>query len=284
MIRNNFGIAAALVLLAATFAAINWTMSRDAFAEDTESAKTGAGGTERGDTGSTIPIADGDFSWSDAWNELKRQMRAGGSTAWVIVGLSLIAVAFILERVFRLRRRYIVPSGFTRKASEMWWKGDHAGIVQLCEQRRYRKTPLARIVRFLVEHRTTVLEDLNNVAGDIASRHYDRHSMFNYPILTVATLAPLLGLFGTVVGMIESFDLVTLAGEMGDPRVLSGAISKALITTQFGLLVAIPAVFFFSMFRLRTSYLFNVLEEEASTLIADWFIESATVEKSDATA
>lgn len=279
MIRNNLGMAVALTLLLATVAAVHWTTSRHALGQDQEPT---AEKKENG--GSTIPAPAGGFSWEDAWNELNRQMKAGGSTAWVIVGLSLIAVAFILERAFRLRRKYIVPYGFAKKASDLWWKNEHAAIVELCEQRRYRKTPLARIVRFLVEHRNARLDDLNNVAGDIASRYLDRHSMLNYPILTVATLAPLLGLFGTVVGMIESFDLVTIAGEMGDPSVLSGAISKALITTQFGLLVAIPTVFFFAMFRLRTSYLFNVLEEEASTLIASWFIESATPEKSDAAA
>jgi biopolymer transport protein ExbB len=277
MIRKALGIAVVLTLLLTTLSAVHWTMSHDALAQGQEPAME-----EPSETGSTIPAPAGGFSWEEAWNELKRQVRAGGKTVWVIIGLSLIAVAFVLERFFRLRRKNVVPFGLAQRASELWRKEDHAAIVGLCEDRRYRKTPLARIIRFLVEHRTARLDDLNNVAGDIASRHFDRHSMLNYPILTVATLAPLLGLFGTVVGMIESFDLVTLAGEMGDPRVLSGAISKALITTEFGLLVAIPTVFFYAMFRLRTSYLFNVLEEEASTLIADWFIKSASVEKSDA--
>jgi len=279
MIRNTLGIVVILSLLLVTVTVVNWTLSREVLAQDPQPTME-----KVEDAGSTIPAPADGFSWEEAWNELNRQIRAGGKTVWVIIGLSLIAVAFILERFFRLRRKNVVPFGLAPRASELWRTGDHAAIVELCEQRKYRKTPLGRIVRFLVEHRTARLDDLNNVAGDIASRHFDRHSMLNYPILTVATLAPLLGLFGTVVGMIESFDLVTLAGEMGDPRVLSGAISKALITTEFGLLVAIPTIFFFAMFRLRTSYLFNVLEEEASTLIADWFIESAAVEKSDAAA
>jgi len=276
MIRNICGIVLTLALLSATVAAVNWISSSHALAQDRQPATDKAKQTD--------PTREVGFSWEEAWSELQRQIQAGGKTVWVILGLSLIAVAFILERLFRLRRKSIVPFGLAQRAGELWRNGNHAAIVKLCQQRRYRKTPLARIVHFLVDHRTARLDDLNNVAGDIASRHYDRHSMLNYPILTVATLAPLLGLFGTVVGMIESFDLVTLAGEMGDPRVLSGAISKALITTEFGLLVAIPTVFFYAMFRLRTSYLFNVLEEEASTLISDWFIESVSAEDSDAAA
>jgi len=237
-----------------------------------------------GDAPSSIKIKSSGFSMQEAWDELTRQMEAGGTTNWVIVSLSLIGVAFILERAFRLRRKYVVPAGFAEKASELWEKKALGDIERLCERKEYVKTPLARIVAFLVKHRTAKLDDLNDVAGDIASRHLDRHAMLSYPILTVATLAPLLGLFGTVVGMIESFDTVASAGALVNPRMLSGSISKALITTEFGLAVAIPSVFFYSMFRLRTGYLFNLLEEQASTLIADWFIQPAAKEAAHATA
>jgi biopolymer transport protein ExbB len=100
------------------------------------------------------------------------------------------------------------------------------------------------------------------------------HHLFSYPLAAIATLAPLLGLFGTVVGMIEAFELVALAGNMGDPSILSGSISKALVTTEFGLIVAMPSIFFFGYFRMRTNMLAHLLEEEASVLTNEWLMKS----------
>jgi biopolymer transport protein ExbB len=222
------------------------------------------------------------FSVDEAWNELKRQMEAGGTTNWVIVFLSIIGVAFIIERAFRLRRKYIVPVGFAEQSAELWRAGQFGELIALCEAPQYAKTPMAQIIGFMARHRRAPIDNVNEVAGDIASRHMDRHNMLNYPVITVATLSPLLGLFGTVVGMIEAFDTVTLAGQMGDPTLLSGSISKALITTEFGLVVAIPMIFFYAMNKTRTSYLFNTLEEQASTLIAEWYITATEPEANHA--
>jgi len=97
--------------------------------------------------------------------------------------------------------------------------------------------------------------------------------MLTYPLAIVAVLSPLLGLFGTVVGMIESFEVVAVAGTMGDPSLLASSISKALVTTAFGLIVAMPMLFFYHMFKLRTHYLASLLEEEAGTLLNGWLLK-----------
>jgi biopolymer transport protein ExbB len=97
--------------------------------------------------------------------------------------------------------------------------------------------------------------------------------MLTYPLAAVAGLSPLLGLFGTVLGMIESFEMVAIAGSMGDPALLASGISKALVTTAFGLFVAIPTLFFYHLFKLRTNYLAKLLEEEASTLMSEWLMQ-----------
>jgi len=205
----------------------------------------------------------------------------GGWLMIPIFACSLISVSLILERFFSLRRARAYSKDLMDNIREILKRNRISESINLCEE---TGGPLAFILKAgLLKHRRPRAEIREAVedAGLLVIPSLERYLSV---LATIANIAPLLGLLGTVVGMIESFDLVTLAGEMGDPRVLSGAISKALITTEFGLLVAIPTVFFYAMFRLRTSYLFNVLEEEASTLIADWFIESAVAEKSDATA
>ena len=209
------------------------------------------------------------FSIKAAIEDLKQKFEAGGATMWVILFLSVAALAFVLERVCRLRRGAIAPSGLAAEADRLWRDGQLDRLEDLCHRRR---SILSRVILFVVRHRDNPVSDINDAAGDIASRSMARHLMLTYPLAAVATLSPLLGLFGTVLGMIESFEMVAIAGEMGDPSILATGISKALVTTAFGLFVAIPTLFFYHLFRLRTNYLGKALEEEASTLISEWLM------------
>jgi biopolymer transport protein ExbB len=217
------------------------------------------------------PGSGSSLTTSDAMQNLVRMWNAGGGTMWWILFLSIISLAFVLERMFRLRRRAIVPNGFVEKADEMWRMKDYDGIIALCD--RHRKSTLAKIVRFIVKHRGNPVGDINQVVGDIASRDIAHHIMLIYPLAASAVLSPLLGLFGTVIGMIEAFETVAVMGTMGDPSLLADSISKALITTAYGLIVAMPTLFFYNMFKFRTNYLSNVLEEQTTDLINDWLMK-----------
>jgi len=203
--------------------------------------------------------------------ELGRQFQAGGTTMYFILFLSVLGLAFVLERLFRLRRRAIAPAGLAAQADGLWQNGDFEGLASLCE--KGRPSTLAKVVLFIVRHRANPIDNLNTATGDIASREMARHMMLTYPLAIVAVLSPLLGLFGTVVGMIESFEVVAVAGTMGDPSLLASSISKALVTTAFGLIVAMPMLFFYHMFKLRTHYLASLLEEEAGTLLNGWLLK-----------
>ena len=86
-------------------------------------------------------------------------------------------------------------------------------------------------------------------------------------LATVATLAPLLGLFGTVLGLLEAFGTVAAMGEMGDASVLADSIGKALVTTVAGLAVAMPALFVHQLLRNRLSLYSVILEEEIATIV-----------------
>lgn len=210
------------------------------------------------------------FSVNAVLQDMKRKFRAGGLTMWFLLFLSVLALAFILERTFRLRRRLISPAGFAEKADELWKAGNIDELDALCK--RFENSTIAKIVTFVKAHPDQTLGDISNVAGDIASRDIGHHQMLTYPLAAIGALAPLLGLFGTVLGMIESFETVAIAGSMGDPSLLASGISKALVTTAFGLFVAIPTLFFYNVFRFRTNFLSKLLEEEISGLINEWML------------
>jgi biopolymer transport protein ExbB len=126
-------------------------------------------------------------------------------------------------------------------------------------------------VAVIARHRHSSMADVSMMAGDVASRDLRRHVQKAYPLAIVATVSPLLGLFGTVIGMIGAFDKVAAAGSLGDASLLGGDISKALITTAAGLSIAIPTLVCYHYFRNRTSQFALQLEEEAGELISDWF-------------
>ncbi len=218
--------------------------------------------------GPAAPMGES-FSLDRFVNDLWRKFQMGGYTMYVILFLSIIGLAFVLERIFRLRRSVIVPAGLAERADGLWREGRRDELQQMVQG---RKDTLSKIIRFVLRHRKQPIASVNQAAGDIATRDIERHGMLTYPLAAVAAIAPLLGLFGTVLGMIEAFESVTIAGEMGDPSILSASISKALVTTAFGLFVAIPTLFFYHLFRVRTNFLASLLEEESSTLINDWFM------------
>jgi len=130
---------------------------------------------------------------------------------------------------------------------------------------------LGSAIRVLVRHRHLPGSDASALAGDEVSRLMRRHLQKAYPLAIVATLSPLLGLLGTVTGMIDAFEVVAIAGSLGDASLLASGIAKALVTTAFGLIVAIPALGLYHHFRSRTHELSLEVEEEAGELISEWF-------------
>lgn len=196
----------------------------------------------------------------------------GGSTIVALFVCSIVALAFGLERVFMLRRGIITPPGLAAAATQLWKKGEFDEIIRMCKK---QPSTLARILTFIVRHRKAPVTDISTAAGDIGARELKRHLLRAYPLALVATLSPLLGLLGTVIGMIEAFDTVVLVG-MGDASALAGGISKALITTMVGLSIAVPSLFAYHFFKSRTNLYGVILEEEVTEMIAECLMEAET--------
>jgi biopolymer transport protein ExbB len=135
----------------------------------------------------------------------------------------------------------------------------------------------------IVRHRRSGVDRVSTIAGDIASRDLKRHLQRAYPLAVVATVAPLLGLFGTVIGMIGAFDKISVLGELANPAAFGGDIGKALITTGTGLAIAIAALVLYHWFKSRIGVYGVELEEQVSVLITKWFDTVADGEKRAAT-
>lgn len=182
---------------------------------------------------------------------------------WPILACSVLAMGIICERFWALRTNRILPN---RLVAQVWnlyreKKLDSARIRML-----RRGSPLGEVLAAgLINHRhgRDVMKDSIEEAGRQVVHELGR---FLNTLGTIASITPLLGLLGTVIGMIKVFSAI-MAGGVGDPGILAGGISEALITTAAGLSVAIPSVMFHRYFQGRVVELVLKMEEEALRLI-----------------
>lgn len=200
------------------------------------------------------------------------EFQKGGAAGIALGVLFLAMIAFTVERLLRLRAHAICPHGLVREVLPLWQENRFMDIIEACKK---RPSILARMTLYFVEHRRADPELLIPGVNDIAVRELRRHSQRNMSLAVVATLAPLLGLLGTMIGMIESFKLVEMYGDEGGASMLAGAISKALVTTAMGLIIAILALVIYHFFKYRLGALGNQLEEEIEILINAWFLKQS---------
>jgi biopolymer transport protein ExbB len=174
-------------------------------------------------------------------------LQSAGLAILPIIGLSILALAVVLERLIRCRRDRVVPESLARAVKSAWQNNDHAGIEQRLKQ---DTSVLGKALSRMHAQRHRGARDALEAAGDVASIGLREHQQRVYPLAVTATVAPIIGLLGTVVGMIEAFHVIAFAG-MGDPTLLAGGISKALVNTAAGLCVALPALMAYHFFKHR---------------------------------
>ena len=198
------------------------------------------------------------------------ELLKGGLTSLALVVLLMAGVTFAVERLLALRPKFIVPSGLAAQAEPLWDQGDYDGILRICGQ---TPSTLARMIEYLTHHRDADPGLLIPGAQDIAGREIKTHAQKAFSLAVVAGLAPLLGLLGTMIGMIESFKLVEVYGDEGGASMLAGSISKALITTAVGLIIAIPSLAMYHALKYRLNLLAERLEEELEILVNSWLLK-----------
>ena len=188
---------------------------------------------------------------------------AGGWLMAPILLCSTLAVAIVIERFWTLRRSQVIPDGLSNTVED--WAARHELDGRHLEQLR-RESPLGRIYAAALDNRHRPREVIKEAVEDTGRHVVHDLERFLNTLGTIAGISPLLGLLGTVVGMIKVFSAIMISG-VGDANVLAGGISQALITTAAGLTVAIPSYFFYRFFRGMVAEYVISMEEKAISLI-----------------
>ena len=186
-------------------------------------------------------------------------VRAGGPLMWPIILCSIGAAAIILERLWTLQDKRVVPPDLTQKVRQLIEANQiNDKVIAALEHNSALGKLLATALRNRHRSREVIMERLED-----SGRHIVHElERFLSTLGTIAGVSPLLGLLGTVTGIIKSFNAIQ-AGGMGDPRALSGGIAAALIATAAGLCVAIPALISYRFLRGRVERIVVEMEKDA---------------------
>lgn len=188
---------------------------------------------------------------------------AGGWLMAPILLCSTLAVAIIIERFWTLRRSKVLPEGLSSTVED--WAARHELDQRHIDQLSV-ESPLGRIYSAALLNRKRSREVIKEAVEDTGRHVVHDLERFLNTLGTIAGISPLLGLLGTVIGMIKVFSAIMISG-VGDANVLAGGISEALITTAAGLTVAIPSYFFYRFFRGMVAEYVISMEEKAIGLI-----------------
>lgn len=189
--------------------------------------------------------------------------KAGGWLMFPLFACSVIAIAIIAERFWSLQTKRIAPPELI---TQIWQWLRYNQVDKDRIKSLQNNSPLGRILAAGLAERNAP-RDITKESIEDTGRHVTAMMEKNLNTLgTIAAISPLIGLLGTVVGMIKVFAVITTEG-VGNPETLAGGISEALITTAAGLVVAIPSVIFYRYFRGKINRLVVNMEEQAMQLI-----------------
>ena len=195
--------------------------------------------------------------------ELLDLFHRGGPVMYPIFLCSLTALTVFLERLWSLRRNRIIPKKLQTVLQEHVQQGRIQEALALCDSNP--GSPLARVARAGLAQYGEQPDMIRFMVAEVGAQEASGLERYQRVLSTVAYLSPLLGLLGTVSGMIKAFDMIS-RHSVGDPAMLAAGISEALITTFAGLTVAIPAVIMDRFVQSRSSRLSLELEKETVAL------------------
>ena len=190
-------------------------------------------------------------------------IRAGGFLMWPILACSIVSMAIIAERFWSLRESKIAPTNLVANVWQ-WHKSEQLDAKRI--QALRINSPLGMILAAGLlnrKHSREIMKESIEEVGRLVAHNLER---FLNTLGTISSITPLLGLLGTVIGMIKVFTVITSQG-IGDPSVLSEGISEALLTTAAGLSVAIPSLMFYRYFRGKVDDLVVTMEQEALKMV-----------------
>ncbi len=191
-------------------------------------------------------------------------IQAGGGTMFLLGLLSVIATAIIIYDFMSLKTELLAPPKFTEELITKLEARDEKTVRSMCAS---QPNIIAAITLAGLDRRSkgklVAREAMENAARKEVTKLWQNISYLG----DIATIAPLLGLLGTVLGMIQAFNVISYAGSSLKPIMLVGGISKALVTTAAGLLIAIPVLSFYSYFRGRVQDTSDQVETYATDIM-----------------
>ncbi len=188
---------------------------------------------------------------------------AGGWLMAPLILCSILSLTIIVERLWTLRRSKVVPKGIGEQVKD--WAARHELDRRHIEQLR-SESALGRVLAGALINRHRSRELIKEAVEDTGRHVVHELERFLNTLGTIAGISPLLGLLGTVIGMIKVFSAIMAHG-VGNANELAGGISEALITTAAGLTVAIPSFFFYRYFKGQVEEYVVSMEEQAINLI-----------------
>lgn len=190
-------------------------------------------------------------------------VKSGGWVMLPIIICSVVAAAIIVERLWTLQQSRVLPRNLTRQVWD-WVSKNQLSPAQI--KSLHDSSPLGEILAAGLTNRQRDRETMKESIEDTGRHVVHELERYLNTLGTIAAVSPLLGLLGTVIGMVKVFAAITTHG-VGDPAVLAGGISEALITTAAGLTVAIPALIAYRYLRGRVDELVVRMEKEAISLV-----------------
>ncbi len=187
----------------------------------------------------------------------------GGLLMYPIAFCSIVALGIFLERLWALRKGKVVPRGFLIEVIDLVAKGKLTEAMTLCKR---TDASVAHVLYAGLSHYGKRREAIKERMEEVGRREVANLERYINVVGTIAGVAPLLGLLGTVSGMIKSFNVIALQG-VAEPGALAGGISEALLTTAAGLIVAIPSFVMHRYLRNRVHSLALEMEEVALRIL-----------------
>ncbi|HBO85034.1 MAG TPA: hypothetical protein DD641_08740 [Deltaproteobacteria bacterium] len=187
----------------------------------------------------------------------------GGIFMYPIAICSVISLAIFMERLWNTRRKKIIPDGFTNKIEIFLNDGKTGEAMGFCEN---QASPISRIIYIGIKNRSRGRETLKAMMEDAGKKEAVRLFKNVEALSTIASISTLLGLLGTISGMIKIFSVISQQTVV-NPTTLAGGISEALNTTAYGLTVAIPTIIFYKYLYSKINVLMLAMEEYSINIL-----------------
>jgi biopolymer transport protein ExbB len=191
-------------------------------------------------------------------------LQKGGIIMGIIIALSVVAAVIIIERLIFFRRIRVDEEKMISRLRTALEKGHYEEAASICES---NPSPISNLMKVGIDHRHYSEAEIKESIMNAANLEIPSLERFLPALGTVAHIAPLLGLLGTVTGNIEAFGVLGRFAGGGDPAALANGIAEALLTTAAGIVVSIPAIIFYNNLVSRVNHIIIRLENKVSELV-----------------